>query len=458
MNKILQIALREFLATVLTKGFLFGLLAVPLMMGLMILILPLLINQKTPPIEGEVAVLDTSGGEVAERLEQALQPASFLERRRAQQQRMNDAMPAAMRGLASADTLTEGLDKALGEVPQLHVIRLQPGDDVDAAKTPLMEGKASDGGRLAVLVIHANAVQRGADETLGSYDLFIRSKLDDRLIDELRDATRDAIIETRMAARQLDVTEIRELTNVPRVTPSTVDASGERASNRVAATLLPMFFMVLMLVAVMTAGQQLMTSTIEEKSSRVVEVLLAAVSPTQLMAGKILGQLGVGLLMLGIYAGLGLLALFSFALAGLVDGWQLFCFLVFFLIAFMVLASLMAAVGAAVNELREAQTLMTPIVLAAVLPMMLWMPISRDPNSLFATVLSLLPPVNPFVMMLRITSNTPPPAWQVWLSIGIGVASVFAAMWFAGKVFRVGLLMHGKPPNFATLVRWVRMA
>jgi ABC-2 type transport system permease protein len=245
---------------------------------------------------------------------------------------------------------------------------------------------------------------------------------------------------------------------VPRVTPSTVDASGEHTSNRVAATLLPMFFLMLMLVAVMTAGQQLMTSTIEEKSSRVVEVLLAAVSPTQLMAGKILGQLGVGLLMLGIYAGVGLLALFSFALAGLVDAWQLFCFLVFFLIAFMVLASLMAAVGAAVNELREAQTLMTPIVLVAVLPMMLWMPISRDPNSLLATVLSMLPPFNSFVMVLRLTSNTPPPAWQVWLSMGIGVLSVFAAIWFAGKVFRVGLLMHGKPPNFATLLRWVRMA
>lgn len=458
MNKILQIALREFLATVMTKGFLFGLLAVPLMMGLMILILPLLINQKAPRIEGEIAVLDASGGEVVQRLQETLRPENLVERRRAQQQRVSDAMPAAMRGLASSDALAEGMDKALGEVPQLRILPLLPGDDIDDAKAPLLEGKATDGGRLALLMIHPNAVQRGADNSLGAYDLFVRAKLDDRLIDELRDATREAIIESRMSARQLDAAEIRELTSVPRVNPSTVDESGERAANRVAATLLPMFFMVLMLVAVMTAGQQLMTSTIEEKSSRVVEVLLAAVSPTQLMAGKILGQLGVGLLMLSVYAGLGLLALFSFALAGLVDAWQLFCFLVFFLIAFMVLASLMAAVGAAVNELREAQTLMTPIVLAAVLPMMLWMPISRDPNSTFATILSLLPPFNPFVMMLRITSNTPPPVWQVWLSIGIGVASVFAAMWFAGKVFRVGLLMHGKPPNFGTLVRWVRMS
>ena len=72
-------------------------------------------------------------------------------------------------------------------------------------------------------------------------------------------------------------------------------------------------------------------------------------------------------------------------------------------------------------------------------------------------MLSLLPPVNPFVMLLRLSSSTPPPTWQVWLSIGIGVASMVVAVWFAGKVFRIGLLMHGKPPSFATLLRWVRM-
>jgi len=73
-------------------------------------------------------------------------------------------------------------------------------------------------------------------------------------------------------------------------------------------------------------------------------------------------------------------------------------------------------------------------------------------------VVSMLPPVNCFTMMLRLTSSTPPPLWQVLVSIAIGIAGVFAAVWFASKVFRVGLLMYGKPPNFATLVRWARMA
>jgi ABC-2 type transport system permease protein len=97
-------------------------------------------------------------------------------------------------------------------------------------------------------------------------------------------------------------------------------------------------------------------------------------------------------------------------------------------------------------------------MIVLMIPWILWMPISRNPNSTFAVVTSFLPPINPFVMLTRMTSSSPPPMWQVWLSIAIGVASIYAAIWFAAKVFRVGLLMYGKPPNFATLIKWVRMA
>ncbi|MFQ5670981.1 MAG: ABC transporter permease [Acidobacteriota bacterium] len=201
-----------------------------------------------------------------------------------------------------------------------------------------------------------------------------------------------------------------------------------------------------------------MTSTIEEKSSRVVEVLLSAVSPLELMGGKIIGQMCVGLVILALYAGMGIAALVSFALLGFIDLWLLPYLLIFYLIAYFTLASFMAAVGAAVNELHEAQTLMTPIMLTVMVPWLLWLPITRDPSSIFATVTSFLPPINSFVILLRMTSTVPPPWWEVWLSIGIGVASVYFSVWFAAKVFRVGLLMYGKPPNLATLVRWVRMA
>jgi ABC-2 type transport system permease protein len=176
------------------------------------------------------------------------------------------------------------------------------------------------------------------------------------------------------------------------------------------------------------------------------------------MTGKILGQMAVSGVILGVYVAMGLVLLFSFAMLGLLDFTLLAYLLIFFAITYLVVGALMAAVGAAVNDMGEAQSLMTPIMLVLAMPFALWFPISRDPNSLFSTIISFVPPVNTFAMLLRLTSLSPPPAWQVWLTIGIGVLSVVAALWFSAKVFRVGLLMHGKPPNLATLVRWVRMA
>ena len=243
-------------------------------------------------------------------------------------------------------------------------------------------------------------------------------------------------------------TEVEALTRVERVRAIAVSEKGEKASNEILNMLLPAAFMLLLFASVVTGGQYLMTTTIEEKSSRVVEVLLSALSPMQLMTGKILGQMGVGFVILGVYAGMGMTALASFALLGLVDPWLLFYLVIFYVISYVVVASLMAAVGAAVNEMREAQSFMGPIMVVLTIPWILWMPISRDPNSAFAVVTSFLPPINSFVMLIRMASTTPPPLWQVWLSIAGGrYLAVWGALWFAAKIFRIGLLMFGKPPD-----------
>jgi ABC-2 type transport system permease protein len=131
--------------------------------------------------------------------------------------------------------------------------------------------------------------------------------------------------------------------------------------------------------------------------------------------------------------------------------------LIFFLIAYFTVASFMAAVGAAVNEMREAQMLMMPMMLLLLLPMILWPTISRDPNGALAIAMSFVPPIGSFIMLLRMTSTTPPPLWQVWASIAVGLAAAYAVLWAAAKVFRIGLLMYGKPPDLRTLMRWVRM-
>ena len=116
------------------------------------------------------------------------------------------------------------------------------------------------------------------------------------------------------------------------------------------------------------------------------------------------------------------------------------------------------AVGAAVNDMREAQSLMMPLMMTMIVPWLLWMPILRDPSSTLAVVVSMVPPFSSFGMLLRLASTSPPPAWQVWLSIGLGIAGVFGAVWVTAKVFRIGILMFGKPPDLKTLVRWLRAA
>jgi ABC-2 type transport system permease protein len=108
--------------------------------------------------------------------------------------------------------------------------------------------------------------------------------------------------------------------------------------------------------------------------------------------------------------------------------------------------------------MNEAQSLFGPVMLVLMVPYLLSPIIGRAPNSTFSTVMSFVPPVNTFVMMSRLASDSPPPAWQVWLTVLVGCVSALAAVWFASKVFRIGLLMHGKPPNFATLLRWARAA
>lgn len=461
MTKILQVARREFVATVMTKAFLFGLLIAPLMMALMIWLLPYLINQKAPAIEGEIALLDRSG-QLAPAVQNHLSPEGFASRRRDFETKFDAAMPGGVKKVVESDLarskIDEGLTQVLGEVPKLKVQILADEAALTAAKESLRQSETQkDNKLLAIIEVEADAVNaEGA--ALGSYLLYVRDKLDVRLLDELREGMKQALVASRLGARQLDPAEVRRLTTVPRVSPIKLSAQGDSRRNEIASALLPMAFMVLMFIAVMAAGQQLMTSTIEEKSSRVVELLLAAVSPIELMAGKILGQLAVGALMLSLYGAIGVLGLASFAALGLLDVSLLFYLFVFFLIAYVTLASLMAAIGAAVNELREAQTLLTPVILAMVFPMMLWMPISRDPNSMLATVTSLIPPTSPFVMIIRMSSSSPPPMWQVWVSIALGMLGARLAVWFAGKVFRIGLLMHGKPPSFMTLLRWVRMA
>ena len=446
MRKILLVARRDFLATVVTKGFIIAVLMPPAVYAVLFFAFPSLMDEKLPATIGRVIVIDQTGV-VTAGIREYLDPHAIAERRAAEMDRAMESVPIPGANAPAAE-------KAIfGEVPRLEIVE-RSAPDLDREKGLLrQQGDAAQ--QLAVLVIDADAVA-AASGKFGDYDLFVRTNLDDRIQDEIRDAARESIIDARIRAAGLDPRSIDVMTNVDRGPAVTVTETGESDAFTGFNRILPMGFAILLLVSVMSSGQYLLTTTVEEKSSRMIEVLLSAVSPFELLTGKILGQLGVGLTILVTYASIAILGLVSVAMFGLLDTTLLVYLLIFFLITYLTMGSLMAAIGSAVNELREAQSLMTPITLLMIVPWLFAYPISQDPNGPLATGLSFLPPMNTIAMLLRMTSTAPPPTWQVWLSILVGAAGAWAALWFASRVFKIGLLMHGRPPNLATLIKWAR--
>ena len=456
MTRILHIALRDFLAIVATKGFLIGLLLVPALGAVMIVAAPWLFGDRQYRIESEYAVIDPTGAVFSE-LAAAVDPEAIANRRREALRRGLDRTPEAVRGIAQ-DAFRRSLDEAAGPAPDIRLTALPAGMDDDAAKAWLT-AEPEGSRRAALIVIHADAVEAsGPGRELGTYDLYVRPNLDSRDLGFIYDSVRDAIVDARVAAQALDRARIESVLRVPRQPSTTVGPDTERETVAGFNEFLPLAFMILMFMGIVSGGQMMLTSTVEEKSSRVVEVLLSAVSPTELMAGKLLGAVALSLLTIGLYLAMGLALLASFSLFGLLDPWLIVYLLIFFLIGFFVIGSLMLAVGAAVNDMREAGTLQTPLMMVVMIPWFLWPAISRNPDSAFAVVMSYLPPINTFAMLIRMASTQPPPWWEVWLSIAVGLASVAGAVWVAAKVFRIGLLMYGKPPDLRTLVRWIRAA
>lgn len=227
-------------------------------------------------------------------------------------------------------------------------------------------------------------------------------------------------------------------------------------SNMLARAVTPFAFMFLLFMGTFGISQGLLTTVIEEKSSRVVEVLLSAVSSTQLMAGKILGMAVVGMVLIVVWGGVGYISGRTSQLGDLVNGYRLAIAVLYFVPGFLLMAALLAGIGSVCNELKEAQSMVFPLSLITVVPMIFWMYISQYPGSVVSIALSYVPPITPFIMILRVCSDPDTPLWQIISTLALLWASVCFAIWAAGKVFRIGVLMYGKPPSLWELLHWVR--
>jgi len=222
-----------------------------------------------------------------------------------------------------------------------------------------------------------------------------------------------------------------------------------------------MAFVLIMIIYLMVImyGSHTLTAVIEEKSSRMVEVLLASISPGDLMLGKVLGIGLAGLTQFAIWSGtllvlsqrgvaIGELSLDTAFLTPVI----LVNFIVFFLLGFFLYATLYAGIGAMCNTVQDSQQFHTPLVMGLVLPMMMLSLVLRSPDSTVSVVLSLIPLFSPVIMFMRVCVETPP-LWQIGLSWALMAASIWLAARLAGKLFRMGILMYGASPTWATLIK-----
>ena len=228
----------------------------------------------------------------------------------------------------------------------------------------------------------------------------------------------------------------------------------------------PVGFVYLLWIAIMVNTHVLLTNTVEEKSNRLIEVLLSSVSPLTLMAGKIMGIAATGICMLLVWGAIAFLILFvagdgldtfsqSLNLAAIIkDPVYLVSFLVYFILGFLFYAALLVGLGSMCSNLKEAQNLTVPVQMLQIVPLLLMIPVARAPEGTLAQVLSWFPPFTPFIMMNR--AAAPPSSLEYAGTTLLMLISVGIALWLAAKIFRVGILLTGKPPSVKEILLLIK--
>jgi ABC-type Na+ efflux pump permease subunit len=218
----------------------------------------------------------------------------------------------------------------------------------------------------------------------------------------------------------------------------------------------PVTFMFVLFIIVMTTTPQLLNSVLEEKMSRISEVLLGSVSPFQLMLGKLVASSAVSAVLTLVYLTGAAYAARRWGYFDVIDVRMLLWFVGFLLLAVLIYGSLFIAIGSACSDLKDAQNLMTPAMMLIMIPALMWPAVTRAPQSLLSVGASMFPPATPFLMLLRLALEDRPPVWQVVVSVALTLLTTVLIVWAAGKIVRTGLLMQGKGITIGELVRWVR--
>lgn len=226
-------------------------------------------------------------------------------------------------------------------------------------------------------------------------------------------------------------------------------------SDEFAAFMVPLALILLMFMVIMVGASPMTTNMIEEKQLRIAEVLLGCARPFELMMGKLLGGVGVALTLAAVYF-IGMMVVAKqYNVMDRVSPPVVVAFLVFTVLGTLMYGSLFVAAGAAVTNVKEAQSMITPVVLLMMLPLFILESLLREPTGMLATIASLFPTSAPVVTAARLAIPPGVPLWQMVASGVVSLATTVVTIWAAGRIFRVGILMQGQAPRLGQMLRWV---
>jgi ABC-type Na+ efflux pump permease subunit len=468
MIRTLIIAWRDFKLTVLRPAFLIAMIGIPLLILLITGVAVMMaMNQTEPPLEGRVAVLSTDPA-LFEAVTIEFSEEQMARDRARQLREATERATDSISGGRGFGIGPGGPGTEVAAALQRGQVRLtmEPLPGADASALEALKPRVREGDLLAAALVGPELLSRPATdadpEAAPRLALLVAEEVHNDHTSLIERLLGQAVVRVRAERAGLAPDEVMALLRRPKVETRRILEDGQEAADsrgiREFRQMVPMMMFLLLWIASFTAGQHLLHATIEEKSSRVMEVLLSAVSPLQLMTGKIIGQGGVGLVIVLVYGSAGIAAMLALAAMHFIGWAELGLALVYFVMAYFMIATLMAAVGSAVSDLREANMLITPVMMVLMLLWGLWWPISHAPNGVLANVFSFIPPAVPFAMVLRLAADEAVPWWQVPATLVWGYLCVFGMLWAAGRIFRVGVLMYGKPPSLLELAKWVRYA
>ncbi|GIK17584.1 MAG: ABC transporter permease [Planctomycetota bacterium] len=445
-RKTIVIAVREYQAAIRTKTFIVSLILMPVFMGGSIGV-QVLLRDKVDTTDKRIALVDCTGrlaGAILADAERRNNTDIFqgegAERKQTQPRFVFESVaPPADLSPEALQALTLELSDRVRK-RELFAFAIIPADAISraaSAATPVTTPSAG-------VAYHSNSP---------TYD-DARRWLTGVLTKHTHEARlSDANVDTKLVMNALSPLRVDNLGLVSREVTGEIKAAEK--TNELATFFIPFGLLMLMFMVVMISAQPLLQSVLEEKMQRIAEVLVACASPFELMMGKLLGTAGVSLTIVCVYLLGGLFAMERLGVAGLFPKHLIGWFILYQCLAVLMFGSMFSAVGAAVNDLKEAQNLVTPLMLVVVVPLFIWFNVVKEPNASFSVIASFFPFATPMLMIVRMAVPPGVPTWQpVVGALGVMMTTV-ACVFAAGRVFRIGILMQGKAPKLRELIGWM---